>query len=78
MNCSNFVFQTCSNFTCQTQEIVDGFKKLKKITVTDIPLSHSSDMQYVTSFSDPDFAEQFKKYHGEHANLEMFKKYERT
>lgn len=59
------------------RELVEGFKRFKRIAIDESQLSHSSDMQYVTTFADSEFAEEFKKYHAEHANLEVFKKFER-
>lgn len=63
--------------TPRFQEIVEMFIKKKGINIDVVEFSQGSDMQYLTSFTDPSLAESFKLFHARHAQLAIFKKYER-
>lgn len=63
--------------TPRFKEIVEGFIRDKQLTLSRTTVSKGADMQYTTTLSDPELESEFKKYHKEHAKLEVFKKYVR-
>lgn len=59
------------------RDIVRKFILEKEIEIAESMLVESEDMQYVTEFSDPKIAAEFRSFHAGLANLKIFKKYER-
>lgn len=57
------------------KDIVNDFVATYKITISDLLVTPSSDMQYVSKLTDANMEILFKEYHAKRAKLAMFKKY---